>query len=104
MQQEMQLLNSNFINQIKRLPQKAIKNIELKKCTDRTELKLHIKELENFINHLETKNLVSEKLVQVNNLEQACNTINSDPELKKLYKEYLEEAYSNAQKSYFIGK
>lgn len=104
MSPEMQLLNQITVQKLKTLPQKAIEIPEVKKIANTNELKLHIKELENFIKYLETGNLAPETLARFNNLEQACEEINSNPKLKKLYDEYLEKAYSKAQRAYFFNK
>ena len=103
MSPEMQVLNPAVVQQLKTLPQKAIEIPEVKKIINPDELKLHIKELENFIKYLETGNLVPETIARFNSLEQACEEINSNPELKKLYDEYLAKAYSKAQRAYFIN-
>lgn len=85
MSPEMQLLDPAVVQQLKTLPQKAIKIQEVKKIINPDELKLHIKELENFIKYLETGNLAPETIARFNSLKQACEEINSKPELKKLY-------------------
>ena len=100
---EVQLLNPATIKKIKSFQQNNLKIPAIKKNTSTSEIKLKVKELENFIKYLETGNLAPEILVRFNNLEQACEKINSNPELKKLYKEYLEKEFSKAQKSYFFN-
>ena len=104
MSPEMQLLNTAAVQKLKTLPQKAIEIPEVKKIANPNELQLHIKELKNFIKYLETGNLAPETLARFNSLEQACEEINSNPELKKLYGEYLDKAYSKAQSAYFFNK
>ncbi len=104
MVQEMQILNPSFVKQLKTLPKRAIEIPDVKKIANSYELKLHVKELENFIKYLETGNLAPETLARFNNVEQVCEEISSNPELKKLYDEYLEKAFSKAQKSYFFNK
>lgn len=99
---EVQLLNSPTIKKIKSFPQINLEIPALKKIISRSEIKLKVKELENFIRYLETGNFAPEILARFNNLKQACEEINSNPKLKKLYKEYIEKEFSKAQRAYFI--
>ena len=98
---EMQLM-SPAIHKFKNLPQTIEFGLQpMKKLTTPAEIKLHIEELKRFIEFLETKKVDPKTLSRLGNLEQTCKEINSNPELSKLYKEYLEKAYSSALKAYY---
>ena len=99
---EVQLLNPATIKKIKSFPKINLEIPALKKIISPSEIKIKVKELENFIKYLETGNFAPETLARFNNLEQASEEINSNPELKILYKEYIEKEFSKAQKAYFI--
>ena len=98
---EMQLINSTAIQKYKNYAKRGLKLSPIEKLTTSSEIKLHIEELNRFIKFLETKKVDPKTLSRFDNLEQACKEINSNPELSKLYKEYLGKAYSDAQRAYY---
>lgn len=77
---EKQLMDTVLVQKLKSLPQRSIEIPPLKNITNKSEIKLHAKQLENFIKYLETGNFVPATLARFNSLERACEEINSNPE------------------------
>lgn len=98
---EKQLMDIAAVQKLKSLTKRDIEIPPLKKITTPSRIKLHARQLENFIKYLETGNFSQETLARFNSLEQVCEKINSNPELQKLYNEYLEKELSKAQRAYF---
>ncbi len=92
---EKQLMNS-AISGLKKVPKtKYFGPVKKINIDNPAEVQQHIESLKRFVRSLESNPYES--------IEQVAREINSNPELSRLYKEYLEKEYSKAQSAYFFG-